>query len=236
MDKYYSRLSRVFFPERCERCGKIIPVGCDFCEKCEGNVTAISEDFCHGCGVEKGKCVCGDETNAPIRHITAVYLYSGDIREKIHAMKFRGRLHLINGFGEAMADRVEKVYGDVHFDGVCFVPMSGEGEKERGYNQSRLLAKSVAHNLGVPLIDCLVKTKLTEKQHSLTGQERRENVKGSFSLSTPAEVDGKTLLLCDDIKTTGSTLNECVKVLMSGGAREVYCVCIAVADYKGVKN
>ncbi len=236
MNKYYSRLSRIFFPERCERCGKIIPVSCDFCEKCEENITAISEDFCQHCGQESGLCICGDETNAHIEHITAVYLYSGDIREKIHAMKFRGRLHLINGFGEAMAKRIRSVYGSVHFDGVCFVPMSSEGEKERGYNQSRLLAKSVAHNLGVPFIDCLAKTKLTQKQHSLTGFERRENVKGSFSLSTPAEVEGKTLILCDDIKTTGSTLNECVKVMMAGGVREVYCVCIAVADYKGVKN
>ena len=162
-------------------------------------------------------------------------MYSGDIRERIHAMKFRGRLHFVSPFAKDMANRVRMAYADVNFDGVCFTPMTKKAEKERGYNQSRLLAKGLAYNLGIPVNDCLEKIKTTEKQHTLTGQERKANLKGSVSVRTSAEVEGKVLLLCDDIKTTGATLSECADALMKAGAKDVYCICIALADYKGGK-
>ena len=233
--KYQSRLSRIFFPERCDRCGRIIPLAHNFCPHCEENVIAISENFCHKCGYEKDSCFCGSEHNPSLAHVAAVYMYSGDIRERIHAMKFRGRLHFISPFAKDMANRVRRVYADVNFDGVCFTPMTKKAEKERGYNQSRLLAKGIAYNLCIPVNDCLEKVKSTEKQHTLTGQERKANLKGSVSVRTSAEVEGKVLLLCDDIKTTGATLGECADALMKAGAKDVYCICIALADYKGGK-
>ncbi len=233
--KYQSRLSRIFFPEKCDRCGKIIPLACNFCPHCEENIIRISEDFCHNCGYEKSSCFCENQFNPKLAHIAAVYMYSGDIRERIHAMKFRGRLHLVSHFAKDMAERVKKAYPDVKLDGVCFTPMTKQAEKERGYNQSRLLAKGVAYKLGVPVNDCLVKVKTTKKQHTLTGQERKDNLKGSLSVRTPAEVEGKVLLLCDDIKTTGATMSECVDALMQAGAKDVYCICIALADYKDGK-
>lgn len=234
--KYQSRLSRIFFPERCDRCGRIIPLAYNFCPHCEGNITYISDDFCVHCGYEKKNCSCENIFNPSLAHIAAVYIYSGDIRDRVHAMKFRGRLHFINPFASDMANRVRSAFPDIGFDGVCFTPMTKQAEKERGYNQSRLLAKGVAYKLGVPLNDCLVKIKATEKQHSLTGQERKDNLKGSISVRTPADVEGKVLLLCDDIKTTGATLSECANALLSAGAKDVYCICIALADYKGGKT
>ncbi|MBQ7294868.1 MAG: ComF family protein [Clostridia bacterium] len=234
--KYQSRFSRIFFPEKCDRCGQIIPIVHNFCPHCEENITAIGEAFCEKCGYENGSCFCESEFNPTLPHITAVYMYTGDIRERIHAMKFRGRLSFVGDFAAAMAQRVRQVYADVQFDGVCFAPMTKTAEKERGYNQSRLLAKALAYELSLPLNDCLAKTKATQKQHKLTGQERKENLKGSFSVRTPAEVEGKVLLLCDDIKTTGATLSECANELLSAGAKDVYCICIALADYKGGKE
>lgn len=233
--KYQSRLSRILFPERCDRCGRIIPLAHDFCPCCEENIKFISENFCCHCGHELSRCFCSEDANIKLPHIASVYMYSGDIRERIHAMKFRGRLHFISPFAKDMANRVRKAYANVNFDGVCFTPMTKKAEKERGYNQSRLLAKSLAYNLGVPVTDCLEKVRSTEKQHTLTGQERKYNLKSSISVRTSAEVKGKVLLLCDDIKTTGATFYECVNALMSAGAKDVYCICIALADYKGGK-
>lgn len=234
--KYQSRFSRIFFPEKCDRCGRIIPLAHSFCPHCEENIRVIGDYFCESCGYEKTDCFCESEFNPKLPHIAAVYMYCGDIRERIHAMKFRGRLSFASSFASDMAKRVRQVYPDVAFDGVCFTPMTKSAEKERGYNQSRLLAKSLAHKLGVPLNDCLVKIKQTDKQHSLTGQERKQNLKGSFSVRTPAEAQGKVLLLCDDIKTTGATLSECTEALLSAGAKDVYCICIALADYHGGKE
>lgn len=102
-------------------------------------------------------------------------------------------------------------------------------EKERGYNQSALLARELSALLGVPA-DChaLCKSIDTPAQHALKGAERRGNVFGVFEVPAPESVEGKTILLCDDIKTTGATLDECAKTLKLAGAKEVYCVCIAV--------
>ncbi len=231
--KYQSRLSRIFFPERCYKCGKIIPISYESCPRCEESITFVGEDFCSHCGYQKQRCLCDNNINIPLPHIAAVYMYSGDIREKIHAMKFHGRISFVKSFSDDLAKRTLQAYPGIAFDGVCFVPMAKEDQRHRGYNQSELLAKSLAHKLGVPLNACLVKTKTTKKQHTLTAHERTENLKNSFSVGTTAEVEGKTLLLCDDIKTTGATLSECVNALISGGAKDVYCICIAMADYKG---
>ncbi len=231
--KYQSRLSRIFFPEKCDRCSKIIPIAYSSCPHCEANITLIGADFCYSCGREKDKCLCGRDMNSPLAHIAAVYMYTGDIRERIHAMKFRKRLCFVEPFARDMAERVREVYPGVQFDGVCFPAMTKQAEKERGCNLSRLLAKGLAYKLGVPLNDCLVKIRATQKQHTLTGQERKQNLIGSFSVRTPAEVEGKVLLLCDDIKTTGATLGECANVLLAAGVKDVYCICIALADYKG---
>ena len=233
--KYQSRLSRLFFPEKCDRCGRIIPLMQNYCPHCEERASRISDNICYCCGYEKKSCFCASESNPSLPHIAAVYMYSGDVRERIHAMKFHGRRHLIAPFASDMAERVRRVYPDISFDAVCFTPMTKQGIKERGYNQSALLAKGVARNLKLPLNDCLEKVKTTQKQHNLTGQERKYNLKASVSVRTSADIEGKVLLLCDDIKTTGATLYECVNALMNAGARDVYCICIALADYKGGK-
>lgn len=233
--KHYSRLSRIFFPEKCDRCHRIIPLTYDACPRCGENVSLIGEDICCSCGYEKTNCFCDSEINPHLSHITAVYYYSGAIREKIHAMKFRGRLSFTSAFAKDMAKRVRQVYPEAEFDLVCSVPMTRADEKKRGYNQTRLLAKELAYNLSVPFSDCLIKIRSTDKQHTLTGQERLNNLKGSFSVSNLDEIRDKTVLLCDDIKTTGATLSECEKALLSAGAKDVYCICIALADYKGGK-
>lgn len=234
--KYQSRISRIFFPERCARCGEIIPIYYIDCPNCEEKKTYIGNDFCEHCGNEKGSCLCKSNISVPLPHIVGVYLYSDDVREKIHAMKFHKRWVFTFTFAEDMAKRVKDVYPDISFDGVTFVPMTKSDQKHRGYNQSKLLAKNLAHSLSVPLMDCLRKTRSTKKQHTLTGEERKSNLKGAFTVGTPADVVGKTVLLCDDIKTTGATLSECVRVLLSSGAKDVYCVCIALSDYKGKNN
>lgn len=231
--KYQSRISRIFFPEKCTRCGKIIPIYYMGCPRCEEIKRVIGDDFCPHCAYEKEKCLCDSDINIPLPHVAAVYMYSGDIREKIHAMKFHGRRSFAFRFSEDMARRVNKVYEDISFDLVTFVPMTKLDERKRGYNQSRLIAKLLAESLTVPLSDCLEKTKTTKKQHTLTGEERKSNLKGSICVCEPDDIKGKTVLLCDDIKTTGATLSECVSVLLKGGAKDVYCVCIALADYKG---
>ncbi|MEE1238890.1 MAG: hypothetical protein UHO61_03080, partial [Acutalibacteraceae bacterium] len=93
---------------------------------------------------------------------------------------------------------------------------------KRGFNQSRVLAEKIAEILGIPIADELVCLKNGKRQHDLFGKERFENVKGRYKAKTGTK--GKMLLLVDDIKTTGATLNECAKQLCLSGADGVYCV------------
>lgn len=221
---------RILFPQKCPLCGEIIEFHRKSCPKCTDNPLRISGDFCHSCGYDKERCICKDG-NISFSHITALYLYSGGVRHQIHQFKFYGDRQISKQFGDEMAFRAAECFYKADFDCVTFVPMSKRAEKQRGFNQSELLAKRVAQKLFIPCENLLIKTHETEKQHELGAAERKSNLKGAFALSVNADVKGKTVLLCDDIKTSGSTLKECEKVLFGNGAKDVYCICIALSDY-----
>lgn len=225
----HSRLSRLFYPEVCSGCGKIIPYNYLTCPYCYKNEIEIGERFCRHCAKDLSCCNCADPKAVYLPEVTAAYLYSGDIREKLLRFKFRGVRRYAKFLSQAMAQRVNQVYGDVSFDGVCFVPMTSEAVAGRGFNQSQLLAEGVAARLRLPVCFCLEKVRETQKQHDIDAEMRKHNLKGAISVK--GDVKGKRLLLCDDIKTTGNTLRECVNVLLEAGAEKVYCVCAAVSDY-----
>ncbi len=142
--------------------------------------------------------------------------------------KFSSRKEFYRRFGDAVAERAAIVWADVDFDTVTFVPSSPESVRERGYNSSYLIARRAAEKLFLPCEELIIKSKETEKQHRLTAKERTTNIKGSIAPKENALIKGRTVLLCDDIKTTGATLAECCNVLFEQGAKDVYCVTVAV--------
>lgn len=223
----FRSLLRIFFPEKCPFCGEIIPIGEKYCTECSGGKSRISDDFCPHCAQEQASCLCGSGKTVCLPHVAAVYVYGGQIKELIADFKFKGKTHLARAFGRDMCDRVAQVFADADFDCLCFVPISEKTMEERGYNQTRLLAEEIAKRLLIPLEDNLVKIRETAKQHELSAKERLTNLTDSIALKDQGSVAGKTVLLCDDIKTTGATLGECVTALMQGGAKDVYCICLA---------
>ena len=222
-------ISWIFFPERCSICGEIKPFLKSYCPKCGIDTKAISETACKKCGHEK--CMCSDGAFIDLPHFTAVYYYEGQVKRSLLKFKFYSDSSYADIFGKAMADRIKELYSDVSFDEVCFVPMTAEAEFHRGYNQSELLASKVAGELNVPLVPCLKKLRSSLNQKDLNSTERRENVKDSFGINLEADIKGKTIILCDDIKTTGSTLKECSDTLLKAGAKDVYCICLALTRY-----
>jgi ComF family protein len=108
------------------------------------------------------------------------------------------------------------------------VPLERKRMKWRGFNQSEEIAKELAGYLEIPLInDALFKIKETLAQINLTGEEREENIKGVFSVKNIAKIVRKRILLVDDVYTTGSTMNECARVLKDAGAKEIWGVAVA---------
>jgi len=110
------------------------------------------------------------------------------------------------------------------------VPLHPKRLRERGFNQSLLLARQVAHRLNGELdFSSLVRPKYTTPQTTLSKKERQKNVQNAFRLKAPDVVSKKNILLVDDVATTGNTLNECARVLTLGGAKAVFCVTLAKA-------
>ena len=230
-DMILNVLTRIFFPQRCPLCGKLIPIEKSSCSCSGEEATLISDAFCRGCGAEEEKCTCNEKDGMHLDNIAGVYVYGGKIKSQIALYKFAGEKSLAKEFSLRMSERVARVFCDAHFDAVTFVPSSESSMKDRGFNQSELLAKGVAERLFVPLTDCLMKVRETELQHNLSAKERVTNLDGAFAFNQSCNVKGKVILLCDDIKTTGTTLRKCSDVLYENGAEAVYCIVLAVTDY-----
>ncbi len=223
-------LSRIFFPEKCPLCGKTLKINEAFCFCCGSDEVRLSADCCEYCGKERELCSCDTVFTTPLNHITGVFSYDGIIRNMLISFKFAGRKNLYRYFGDCLTERVATVYADTDFDAVTYVPSSAESLKERGYNPSQLIAEQTAKKLFLPCDDLLIKSKETEKQHNLKAKERITNIKGSVTLKGNPNLNGKTILLCDDIKTTGATLGECANILLKHGAKDVYCATVAITS------
>ena len=221
-------LPSVFFPERCPVCGRIRPFLKSYCPECGIDTNSISPDACPKCCHKN--CICNEVNNIELPHFTSVYYYRGQLKRSILRFKFNSESSFADIFGKAMAERIKTVYGDRVFDGICFVPMIKSKERIRGYNQSKLLALKISKELEIPLVECLAKENASADQKSLSAAERIENLKGGFSVTK--NIEGKVLILCDDIKTTGATLKECSDTLLSAGAEDVYCLSLAVTTYR----
>ncbi len=223
-------ISRIFFPKKCPLCKRVLYTNEYACKVCTENQIRISNSFCHHCGYDSDRCICSaDEIS--LSHLTAPYIYSGLVKKRIHQLKFYSDKAVGDALGDELAFRVAECFFEGNFDCVTFVPLSQRAQKERGYNQSELLARRIGERLFIPCVSLLEKNKETRKQHEISFHDRKTNLKDAFTLKNPSYVKDKTILLCDDVKTTGSTLKECERLLFENGARDVYCVCVALSDY-----
>ena len=222
---------RLVYPDHCPVCGDIIPVDRQYCSCCGDELTPAGHDRCRHCGAKTGSCVCEEKDTVRLPYICAPYIYTGAVRQRLLMLKFSGKKREAEFFGTRMAIHFAADAPCAEIDAVTFVPMFEKDKKLRGYNQSELLAETVAKRLFLPKEELLKKTVHTERQHFLSFSERLGNLKGAFCLAEGAHVKNRSVLLVDDIKTTGTTLAGCADVLLKAGAAEVYCLCAAVSDY-----
>ena len=230
MRRIASQILNLFFPARCPVCNEIGQRHMHLCDSCEESIERIT-DRCLGCGNPRAGCTCSKHNFSLF--LASPFLYENKLREAIHRFKFGGETDLVKFFAKETAECVAKEFGDVKFDVVTCVPQTKRKCRQRGYNQSALLAKEIAKQLKLPYDELLlIKTRETADQHNLKGKERIKNLKDAFAAENPDSVSNKAILLVDDIKTTGATLNECRKVLLKAGASAVYCATIAVTPEK----
>lgn len=220
-------IANILFPKRCVFCDSVVSRDEDICGKCDAYKCVIGKDICYQCARDKEQCMCGDR-KLYFDSCIAPFYFTDVVRNSIHTFKFRGRPDKSKGFSSLMCQCIQDKYAHLSYDCVLSVPMYYKKQIVRGYNQSELLAKNIAVVLAKPCYtDILCKVKDMTPQHELKDINRFENIADTFSISNKSLINGKNIILVDDVFTTGSTLNECAKVLKLFGAQHVYGVVIA---------
>lgn len=152
-----------------------------------------------------------------------IYYYKGNIKNKIKEFKFNDGLYLKKPLAELIYNFLDKNLLE-KMDFIAYVPSNFEKIKHRGYNHSRFLAEEISKYSNKPLFDDLKKVKNTKSQHFLSMEERSRNLKNAFLVE--ANLENKKILLIDDIHTSGSTIDECYKVLKNANCKFVWAVCL----------
>ena len=207
------------------------------CSDCLSRVHYIHSPLCSKCGKPFGhefekNHLCGDclSIKRYFSRARAVGLYNGTLRNAVHLLKYQLNQALATPLGILMSCSTKKVIGAFPFQVVVPVPLHPKRLRERGFNQALSLARFVSRFHSSPLDwNNLVRTRWTHTQVGLSIPKRKENVKGAFVVKKELHFQGKHILLVDDVYTSGSTVDECAKVLLGAGARTVQILTLARA-------
>lgn len=207
----------LLFPPKCVFCGKVLDTGEDgLCARCQRELPWLTDGEAELTGEFFSLCA------APLR-------YQNKVRDSVRRYKFKGRRGYYKLYGRLVAQCIHDHLAG-RYDLITWVPLSPQRKKERGYDQAFLLASAAALELGEVAVETLRKDRNTETQSGLTEEaQRRANVLGAYSPVDPSLVEGKRVLIIDDVVTTGSTLSECARVLRTMGASDVVCAALARA-------
>ncbi|MBI1823254.1 MAG: ComF family protein [Nitrospirae bacterium] len=228
----------LFFPAECQACKKElgqsrVPL---FCEPCWSGIRPLEGPFCPQCGRPFLSSIalsyspghrCGDCRATPpyFDQMTIPFSYEGTLAKSIYFYKYRRQVSLIKSLVELVRPHLAPLK---KAEVILPVPLHPTRLREREFNQSLLLADALGLILKRPVWGhVLVKVSQTTHQVKLSGRGRRKNLDRSLTVPNPKHVSGKTVLLVDDVFTTGSTMNECAKVLKKVGSQEVYGFAIA---------
>ena len=221
----------IVLTKKCKYCNALITKNEDLCDDCKENLPRIENEKCNFCGAGKDRCTC-KKHHMSFDGITSPFYYEKGVKQGLQLLKFNNKSHLAFTFAENMADCVKEDFKDIDFDFICYVPFSLLQITERNYNQSDLLAEALSKRLETPVKNALVKLFDVKTQHDMTIMQRKGNVHGAYDVKDGFDVKGKTILLVDDIMTTGETLNNCALIMKIRGAEKVYCVTAALTAKK----
>ncbi len=227
--KLYDYLIDLVLPNRCACCNAFIEWNKTICDNCLSEIVLSGDDVCLLCG--KTNCVCDTGLHYDAC-VTGAY-YDGVVRDGIINLKLDKGINFAKYFSDVLSDRLKdrKLVNEI--DIITSVPTTRERLSERGYNQAQEIAVLISKKINKPFFEkLLIKTDKELVQHSLDYESRKEAVKGAYEYFDSADISEKTILLCDDVITTSSTLNECSLQLKKSGAKKVICVAIATTRLK----
>lgn len=220
----------LIYPTCCAGCGRLGPL---ICQDCYDLLPIIDSKICTKCGKPSNYLVeeCRDcrKKHFFFSQSRSFGLYQGNLRELVRKLKYGNCRGLAEIFAHLLIEHSDAALFEV--DVITYVPLSRRKQGERGFNQAQLLANGIASKLGLPLMDLLHQTKETKDQSKLPANDRGRNVKGAFLVKDDSEIEDARILLVDDVFTTGSTVNECSKVILAAGAKLVKVATVARATH-----
>ena len=217
----------MIFPPTCAGCGKW---GERFCQTCFANTRTISSDICQTCGepLRQNKVLICERCKNSKNFFTAVRswaLYEDPLKKAIHNLKYQRNI----GLGEVLAEPLAKflIGTDWNIDLITAVPLDHDRKQERGYNQSVFLARPLSWLTMIPFDEKVIeRIRKTRSQVGLSRDQRKENMDGAFCCQSEI-ANGKSVLIIDDVITTGATLNACANALIKSGAEQVFGLTLA---------
>ncbi len=225
-DRFRKFILDFIFSNRCACCGEVVEIGKDICTECDENLVH-HVNGCIKCGYPKEKCVC-KSTQFEFDGIFSPYLYEGAARKGVFLMKREYGGNTAEFFGDKISELLTQQNIRSQIDLIASVPQTKKREKEKGFNQSHLMAKRISKRIDVPYDrSSIAKLYETKLQHTCDAVHRMGNVYGVFEADSEI-CFGKNILLVDDVTTCRATLNECAKMLKIAGAKKVYCAVATV--------
>ena len=221
----------LIYPGRCLICGEAGALS--LCASCADSLVGpLKPPVCPICGHTRLKLPCTDCAADPPMFVSARAMgpFEGDLQHMVHLLKYRDKPQLAVPLGNRLAQYARDMrhtLNDLDFDLVGAVPMRSDRLRRRGYNQSDRIARVVASELNLLYAsNVLVRTRRVTPQMQLKRAQRLTNLIGAFAIGKD-DVKGKTILLIDDVSTTGATFKECTAVLRQAGAAKVWCLALA---------
>lgn len=233
MAAWMDMAATLLYPSRCPVCDGLLGTGVqNMCPGCRKRVKYLSGPLCCKCGKKLSECeaeYCGDCSRGS--HLftagRALYEYE-DIAPALYRFKYGGRREYAQFFARELARQLGAYICSLQPDGLVPVPMYRGKQRRRGYNQAELLARALGRELDIPVYtDLVVRNRNTRPLKELNSEERRNNLKKAFNLAQNS-VKLKTIILIDDIYTTGSTMDQVSAVLLSGGSQRIYYIVLAI--------
>jgi ComF family protein len=227
----------LLLPPACPLCRQelAVPSPTGLCRTCLGELPPLPAPRCPRCalpfategGVDHLCEPCLRQAPA-FSQVIALGIYDGLLRESIHRLKFQNQINLDRPLARLLAENLDQARLPVGSDLIVPVPLHAQRLRQRGYNQSLLLAKQLGKHRRSPVAPrLLIRTLPTPPQQGLSLNVRQQNLRGAFALTNPLQ--GESVLLIDDVMTTGATVRECARVLRAGGAGEVVVAVIGRA-------
>lgn len=211
-------LKRLLLSNRCNLCAEVLPIESDVCDKCSVEKIRVTEDKI------SSLIFTGKQFDA----LTSPFYYDDPIDKCIWNLKYNNFKPASEFLASEMSDVIERDFKNENPDFITCIPMTKRRKRKRIFNHGEVIARRIGKAFDIDFApDLLKKIKNTKPQVNLSAKERQTNLKGAFAINSKYDIKNKTILICDDVITTGSTLEECAKVLKKAGAKRIICAVAA---------